>query len=510
MSDGAAKEARPLAIQTAIGALWLLVWRLLSRSLGLVSTLVLARVLVPADFGLIAMATTFAGAVDALSQLGLQDALVRHVGDSRRLFNTAFTLQVCRGALTALVVAGASPLAAEWFNEPRLIPVLLVLAVSSLAAGFENIGIAEFRQQMRYDRQVRLLFLPRLLQVCCTISAALLLQSYWALLIGIVVGQLGRVAMTYVAHPFRPRFGLAEWRELAGFSLWTWASWVASLVWDRIDPFVLGPTVGSTKLGLYLLGAELAMLPLSELVAPVADALFAAFAAAQKDGSSSVHHAPSVATMLVLVVMPMAVTLSYGADFVIEALLGPKWHEAAPIVAAMAWLCVASPISFVCNAVLVANGRVRRSFTGRLTASIVKTVAFVAVLSVTRRLDVVAIAMTICVFLECCAFTLLLRGLLKESLRPHVAAFVRILLAGVLAMLVLQQSGSGWQNEPISALRAALVCIEIALLALTIYIPLISGLWVIAGRPAGPETRALEMMRHYGGLLRVRLSASGP
>src|SRR5579863_6168139 len=69
--------------RTAVGASWMVAWRALTRLLGLVSTLVLARVLVPADFGLLAMATSFAAAVEALSQLGLQDALVRHPDGER-------------------------------------------------------------------------------------------------------------------------------------------------------------------------------------------------------------------------------------------------------------------------------------------------------------------------------------------------------------------------------------------------------------------------------------------
>jgi lipopolysaccharide exporter len=69
------------ASKTITGAIWMMLWRVVTRFIGLGSTLILARVLVPADFGLVAMASTFVGAVDALSQLGLQDALVRRQTD---------------------------------------------------------------------------------------------------------------------------------------------------------------------------------------------------------------------------------------------------------------------------------------------------------------------------------------------------------------------------------------------------------------------------------------------
>ena len=86
-----------VASRTVIGATWMIAWRMATRSLGLISTLVLARLLVPSDFGLVAIATTFAAAIDSLSELGLQAALVRQPDDDPSLYDTAFTMQAIRG-----------------------------------------------------------------------------------------------------------------------------------------------------------------------------------------------------------------------------------------------------------------------------------------------------------------------------------------------------------------------------------------------------------------------------
>src|SRR4051794_18690202 len=87
--------------RTALGAAWMIGWRFFSRLLGFFSTLVMARLLLPADFGLVAIATMLSTAVEALSEIGLRDGLVRHAEDSRALRDTAFTLQAIRGLLTA-------------------------------------------------------------------------------------------------------------------------------------------------------------------------------------------------------------------------------------------------------------------------------------------------------------------------------------------------------------------------------------------------------------------------
>lgn len=486
-----------LAAKTMIGAAWLLAWRAISRCLGLVSTLVLARILVPADFGVVAMATTFAAAVDALSELGLQDALVRRVGEDRRLFNTAFTLQAGRALVTAAVVAGAAPWVGWWFGEPRLVPVLFVLAAASLLSGVENVGIAEFRRAMRFDMQFRLLFVPRLLQVAVTIPAAIMLQSYWALLIGIVVSKLARTVMTYVVHPYRPCLGLTGWRELAGFSFWIWASCAASLVWDRLDPFVLGPVIGPAQLGVYLLALELATLPISEVIAPVADALFAGFASAQKRGQNSTHHAPLVATTLVMLLVPLVITISCASGYVVAALLGPKWIAADVLVAIMAWLCLFSPFSYVCNAVLVANGYVRRNFIGKVVASTVKLVTVLIVIRLTDQLEYFAAAVTVCVAAESLAYTLLLKGTGQVRLSVIAWPLGRTLLSGALVIVALQQSGLAWQAVSLPAWRAFAGGAMIGALVAGLYGTFLLLAWLLAGRPAGPETQIIGLGVRY-------------
>ena len=147
---------------------------------------------------------------------------------------------------------------------------------------------------MQFGVQFQLLSLPRLIQVAATITFALVLRSYWALLAGMIVRAFARVTVSYMFHPHRPRFRLQGWRELAGFSFWTWATALAIMVWNRCDPFILGPALGPTNLGLYLLALELGTLPVTELIQPVADALFVGFASAQHDGVSSTRFAPLV------------------------------------------------------------------------------------------------------------------------------------------------------------------------------------------------------------------------
>jgi lipopolysaccharide exporter len=145
-----------LTVRTARSAGWVIAWRMLTRILGLISTVVLTKLLLPGDFGLVALATSFALAVDGLSELGVGEALTREMSLDRDMYDTGFTISFCRGLLTAAVIAmGAWPVAA-FFGDPRLGTITLVLAVAMLLSSVENIGIVDFRRDLAFQKELQL------------------------------------------------------------------------------------------------------------------------------------------------------------------------------------------------------------------------------------------------------------------------------------------------------------------------------------------------------------------
>ena len=487
----------PLAAKTVISAIWLFGSRMLSRSIGIISTLILARVLMPSDFGIVAMTNTFYAIVDAVSQIGVQDALVRRGDNDRKLFDTAFTLQAGRSFISCAVLAALGPVAGWWFSEPRVIPMMFVLGATTLVTGLENVGISEFRRDMRYSMVFLLLSVPRVLSAAVAVAAALMLRSYWALLISGATYAVTRTTMSYIVHPYRPRFSLSGWRRLAGFSFWIWAASLATVLWDRIDVFVLGPVIGQARLGLYIISWELGSLPNTEIVTPAQDAVFAGFARAQKDATSSFHHAPQVASMLVAIVTPITITISCASGYIVAALLGPHWTAARPLVSIIAWLCLFSPLSAVCNSVLVANGHMKKGFLGRAVAALIKAAVLIVAAMISKRLDIIAAAMTICVAIESCGYLVLLKGLPNVRLRVMFGPLARTLLAGAAVVLVLNQLGLAWQDVRMSSAAAFVAVGMTGLLVTCLYALFMSVLWYVCGRPTGPETRFVELCGNF-------------
>ena len=413
-------------------------------------------------------------------------------------------MQAVRGLVTGSVVAGLAGLVSRWFSEPRLLPILLILAVLSTLSGIENVGIVEFRRSLRFSMEFKLLFLPRIGQFVVTIAMALLLRSYWALIIGIAVSNVTRLVMTYVVHPYRPRLALSRWRDLVGFSFWTWASSLSSLVWNRSDPFILGRTLGAGDLGVYLLAYEIAVLPITELVAPASRALFAGFSAAQNQGTDTVSVAiPVVATML-LIVVPLTLGVSATSGYLVMILLGAKWIAAQPLIATFAWLCIFSPFSWVCTTVLMARGFVRQNFYAVTMAAVLKA-AVIYVASLTGRMDVVALAAVVVVAIESLLFLTQLRRCGDAQWRASAGALLRIALATGLTVALLYASGLAWTPVSLPNGPALLQGMAVGISAVLAFGVVQSGLWWLANRPNGPETRLIELAQGFTGRLRSRV-----
>lgn len=481
-----------ITVRLIRGAGWMMAWRVFSRSLGFVSVLILAGLLTPADFGIVALATALTGAIDSMSQLGVRDALVRLADDRRDYYDTAFTFQVARGLLTALLIAGTGVFATRLIGDPRVCGVLYVLAVLSFISGFENIGVVKFSRALDFKKQFVIQSAPRLLGFLVTTLLAVLLRSYWALVIGSLLAKVLGVAVTYALSPYRPRFGLVGWRYLLHFSFWSWAGSLAIMVLARADPFLLGPVLGVAGLGLFMLASDIAFLPVSELLEPACAVLFPGFALASRRGTEPVGMGLSIAGALALLTVPFSIGVSACSGYLVTGLLGPQWAAAQPVIAILAWMCVFSPFSYVSASVLSAQGRVARVFATHAIAALFK-VAVVLAVRHTNDLQLIALASVSVVAAETGIFLHQLRVSGNRELASLGRTVLRAVVSIALTCTVLSLVPGAWSvvdsPRPLALLYGALL----GALTFAVFLACQTILWLAAGRPSGAERRVADI-----------------
>ena len=125
------------------------------RALGLFSTVIVARILSPEDFGVVAIALIAVGLLETVAYLGVDLSLIKDQSAGRDEFDTAWTIQLLQGGLIALLLFACSPLAASFFNEPRAQAVIAWLALRPILEGFQNIGLVTFRRDLKFSQEFR-------------------------------------------------------------------------------------------------------------------------------------------------------------------------------------------------------------------------------------------------------------------------------------------------------------------------------------------------------------------
>ncbi len=487
--------------RTARGAGWVIGWRMTTRLIGMASTLILARLLVPADFGLVALANIFAGTVEAFSTVGVEQALIRAPCPDRDLYDTGFTINLLRGLLTAALIAlFAHPLAA-FYGDLRLAPLLYLLAAATAADGLENIGIIEFRRNLIFDKEFRLKVFPRLLSVVVTIACALAWRSYWALMAGILAGRLFLLAQGYVMHPFRPRISLRRWREIAAYSFWVWLTALVWTIHDRVGNLAIGRVVGPASLGVFMIGGEVAGLPSSELVLPLTRACFPGFAAIRQEGGNSGKAFLRIVGVMMVLSLPAGIGLALVAAPLIRLGFGAQWMAAVPVMRILALAGTLGVFASIGSTLLSAHAHLRPLFLLSLGSVVVKLPLLVVL---GERYNIVGVA--VAVGATTIGEHLVNIGIVMRRYRISFAALAgavwRPVLATAAMAAVLGLSGLGWSAPPAPAGPLAAALFAAAALGALVYGAALFALWAGCGKPAGAEVDVLDLAARMFGRLR--------
>ncbi len=332
-------------------------FRLIDRSLGIISTAILARLLLPEDFGLVAMAMSVIGLIELATAFGFEIALIQKSKPDRVHYDTAFTLNLLLAAGGASLTAGLAYPAAEFYGEPRLVPVMFALAAVWLVSGLENIGTVNFRRNMDFGSEFRFLAYKRVISFAVAVAAAFTLRSYWALVIGTFAGRTAGVILSYLLEPFRPRLSLAAARQLFSFSGWMLVSHIAGAVVGKLPLFFVGRMFGAQTLGAYTVGAEIAQLAHTELVAPINRAMIPGYSRLASDVDAFRRTCIDATAGILLLVLPASVGIVVIAGPIVRVLLGDQWSQAVPVIQILAFTGAVNAIVANNSSAYVALGR---------------------------------------------------------------------------------------------------------------------------------------------------------
>ncbi len=478
--------------QIAKGAAWLMGFKLLDKSIGLISTLVLVRVLTPSDFGLVAMAMAVVALLELMGAFGFDSALIQRQDTERSHFDTAWTFNVIFGVSIALLLVAAAGPAADFYREPRLELMLPVLAIGAVVGGFENIGTVAFRKELNFRMEFTFLLVKRVAVFVVVITLALTLRSFWALIFATIAGKLIGVIISYLLHPYRPRLSLAARGDLFHFSKWLFISNLLQFLHNRSTDFILGRTVGGHGLGVYNLAAEIAAMPSTELIAPLNRAVYPAYAQLARAKEKLVARFLEVYGLISLLSFPVAVGLFCLSDLVVALLLGPQWEDAVPIMQILGLCGLIGALQGNMYVVMTAMGKPKANTL--LSASLV-AVSLPVVVAASLRYGALgaAYAHFVSALVGFGGIVVVFTHVTGAGKRFLLAAMWRPMLAsGFMAAIIL--SVDRLTTDLSWYLPAAIHLVGLVIVGAVSYAVFIVVLWWSVGRPASAEKVLLILL----------------
>ena len=341
------------------GAFWAVGTRWSIKALGFVSTLIMARLLVPADYGVIAMAMLVVGLTQALLDFGAATALLRKGAVSKSEIDSAWTLRVLQGLCAAAVLIGMASIAATLFNEPRLERVVWVLAACVAISGAGNMGAVLAQKEFNFALDFKLNIVGKILGVVATVVSGFLLGDYRALVIGVATGYIGGFFLSYAMHPYRPRWDTSKIAEIWAVTKWLMLSGVAGFFLRKSDELIAARIGTTGEYGLYNVGADLGQLPTGELGPAMLRAFLPVLSSIQDDITRTNQAVLKTLSAVNTITLPVGLGFAALALPATELLLGSKWIEAAPFVALFALAGVLQFLMSPVTTLLILRGHTR-------------------------------------------------------------------------------------------------------------------------------------------------------
>jgi polysaccharide transporter, PST family len=342
------------------------------------SQLVLARLLFPQDFGLVAMIFPVLALVQILGDLGLAQAIIQRPKLTQAQVSSLFWITVTAGTLLGLIVVGIAPIAAGLYSEPRLIAPMRALGATLPIAALGILPVALLTRQMRFGVLSTHDVIATLSGISSSIVSALNGLSYWSLVVGSLVTISVNLLLNWWRCSWRPSFpqladsSLSDLRFGGGITV----SNLSNFITTSGDALIIGLTIGKTALGLFDRSYRLVALPTSQLMAPIGNVATPLLCRLADRPDRYRQTFLELFQALLLLIVPIMLIGTSNAAVLVHWLLGERWEAASPV---FAWICVGGLTTGAYQSAVwlfISQGRTGKLAAYLLTAALINLSAF--------------------------------------------------------------------------------------------------------------------------------------
>ncbi|XOV89741.1 MAG: MOP flippase family protein [Pseudomonadota bacterium] len=446
--------------QAVTGARWTTISTVVTTLLQLAQFVILARLLAPEAFGLMAILLVIVGFAQIFSDLGISDGIIHKQQTPDRVLSTLYWINLAAALVVVLLMVLATPLMIVIFSEPRLAPLLPWIALSVFVAAIGR----QFQIVLQRELRFRPIALAEIAGAVMGITLAVLIAAQTGNAIALVYGHLAQATMRSLvlvalgSRTWHPRFeltgeGLADYLN---FGFWQVSEQVVNFVAERVDQILIGALLGAQALGFYNLAYNLVVMPVSRINPVITRVAFPVFARLQQDQAQLRAGYLRLVNLLSLVNFPLLVGLAAVAGLLVPTLFGTAWQPAVPVLQLLALVMLFRSLGNPSGSLMLATGKVRMSFFWNLGV-ITAQVPIVWVTALAGGITGVALGLLLLQLVYFYPFYhLVLKRLIDCRLVEYLGAFVPLLIIS-LAMGLMVHGGLHLAGQALPGLPTSLV-----------------------------------------------------
>lgn len=361
LNHAANKSTENVSNQVFTGLRWTGGTQVFQQILNLAFSVVMARLLVPEDYGLLAMASVFTGVVFFVLDLGLSAAIVQRPDLKERQISSVFWINVGMGLIMMLLGVASSWPIAQFYNSPSVQPIIIALSFNFILFSLGATQGALLTRQMDFKTLQLRTLIAQVVSVVCAIALAFSGFGVWSLVARILIAALIEVILMWSVSNWSPNwsFAWADVKELSGFSSDVFTSNLLIYVGRNADNLLIGKFIGTTSLGYYAMAYNVMMLPVQRCSQMFVKVMFPALARMKEDTEKFKRSWLRAIRLTGAVIVPLMLGLICLTPQFVWVIYGERWLPVVPLLQLLAVSGIVQTLAQLNRIVLLALGKTR-------------------------------------------------------------------------------------------------------------------------------------------------------
>ncbi|MBI2613666.1 MAG: oligosaccharide flippase family protein [Candidatus Levybacteria bacterium] len=345
--------------QAFIGISWMSAFRGISRVIAIGRSVLLARILTPAQFGVFGIASIMLSFLEILTETGINIFLIQQKENIDKFVSSAWIVSILRGILISLTIIITAPIVVNFFNMQDLYRFLYLISVVPLIRGFINPSIVKYQKDLEFRKEFWLRISVYLFDSATSVILALILTDAISFVWGLIAGAILEVILSFVLFSPLPllKFELNLVKQIVNKGKWVTAYGIFNYIAQQGDTIAIGKLLGAAPTGIYQMGYRLSTLPISEVSDVVNRVVFPVYSKISDDKHRLLRAFKRTLVTISLPVSILSIVIFFLPKEFFDLLLGPKWAEVTSVIKILVIYGMFRAISGVSSSLFLSLGK---------------------------------------------------------------------------------------------------------------------------------------------------------